>query len=67
MALPGWEAQHIAGEAFDVAAGVKGLHVPYKAAPAHLDLIGGNIQMMSDTTSSAMSQIKGLASSRRWR
>lgn len=52
--------QHIAGEAFDVAAGVKGVHVPYKgSAQAHLDIISGNIQMMFDTTSSAMGQIKG--------
>jgi tripartite-type tricarboxylate transporter receptor subunit TctC len=51
--------QHIAGEAFDVAAGVKGLHVPYKgSAQAHLDIIGGNVQMMFDTTSSSMGQIK---------
>ena len=47
--------QHIAGEAFDIAAGVKGLHVPYKgSAQAHLDIIGGNVQMMFDTTSSSM-------------
>jgi len=52
--------QHIAGEAFDMAAGVKGVHVPYKgSAQAHLDIISGNIQMMFDTTSSAMGQIKG--------
>lgn len=52
--------QHIAGEAFDMAAGVKGVHVPYKgSAQAHLDVISGNIQMMFDTTSSAMGQIKG--------
>lgn len=52
--------QHIAGEAFDAAAGVKGLHVPYKgSAQAHLDVIGGSVQMMFDTTSSAMGQIKG--------
>jgi tripartite-type tricarboxylate transporter receptor subunit TctC len=52
--------QHIAGEAFDVAAGVKGMHVPYKgSAQAHLDIIGGNVQMMFDTTSSSMGQIKG--------
>jgi len=51
--------QHIAGEAFDVAAGVKGVHVPYKgSAQAHLDVIAGNVQMMFDTTSSAMGQIK---------
>jgi tripartite-type tricarboxylate transporter receptor subunit TctC len=52
--------QHIAGEAFDVAAGVKSVHVPYKgSAQAHLDIIAGNIDMMFDTTSSAMGQIKG--------
>ena len=51
--------QHIAGEAFDMAAGVKGVHVPYKgSAQAHLDIIAGNVQMMFDTTSSAMGQIK---------
>lgn len=52
--------QHIAGEAFDAAAGVKGLHVPYKgSAQAHLDIIAGNVEMMFDTTSSAMGQIRG--------
>lgn len=51
--------QHIAGEAFDLAASVKGTHVPYKgSSQAHLDLIAGNIQLMFDTTSSAMGQIK---------
>jgi tripartite-type tricarboxylate transporter receptor subunit TctC len=51
--------QHIAGEAFDMAAGVKGTHVPYKgSAQAHLDIIAGNVQMMFDTTSSAMGQIR---------
>ena len=52
--------QHIAGEAFDAAAGVKSMHVPYKgSAQAHLDIIAGNVEMMFDTTSSAMGQIKG--------
>ena len=51
--------QHIAGEGFDLAAGVKSVHIPYKgSSQAHLDLIGGNVQMMFDTTSSAMGQIK---------
>jgi tripartite-type tricarboxylate transporter receptor subunit TctC len=51
--------QHIAGEAFDVAAGTKSEHISYKgSSQAHLDIIGGSIQMMFDTTSSAMSQIK---------
>jgi len=51
--------QHIAGEGFDIAAGVKSMHIPYKgSSQAHLDIIGGNVQMMFDTTSSAMGQIK---------
>ena len=51
--------QHIAGEAFDVAAGVKTVHVPYKgSSQAHVDILGGNVDMMFDTTSSAMPHIK---------
>ena len=51
--------QHIAGEGFDLAAGVKSVHIPYKgSSQAHLDVIGGNVEMMFDTTSSAMGQIK---------
>lgn len=51
--------QHIAGEGFNLAAGVKSIHVPYRgSSQAHLDIIGGNVQMMFDTTSSAMGQIK---------
>ena len=51
--------QHIAGEGFNLAAGVESIHVPYKgSSQAHLDVIAGNVQIMFDTTSSAMSQIK---------
>jgi len=51
--------QHIAGEGFDIAAGVKSIHVPYKgSSQAHLDVIAGNVQIMFDTTSSAIGQIK---------
>ena len=51
--------QHIAGEAFDQAAGVKTLHIPYKgSSQAHIDILGGNVEMMFDTTSSAMPHIK---------
>ena len=51
--------QHIAGEAFNLAAGIKTVHVPYKgSSQAHIDILGGNVEMMFDTTSSAMSQIK---------
>src|SRR5512139_1956230 len=46
--------QHIAGEAFDQAAGVKMVHVPYKgSSQAHVDILGGNVEVMFDTTSSA--------------
>ena len=38
---------------------VNSVHVPYKgSAQAHLDIIGGNVEMMFDTTSSSMGQIK---------
>ena len=51
--------QHIAGEAFSLATNTKSIHVPYKgSAQAHVDLIGGDITMMFDSTSSAMGQIK---------
>jgi tripartite-type tricarboxylate transporter receptor subunit TctC len=51
--------QHIAGEEFAMAAAVKAIHVPYKgSAQAHLDMISGQVQMMFDTTSSAMGQVK---------
>lgn len=51
--------QHIAGEAFDQAAGIRTLHIPYKgSSQAHVDILGGNVEMMFDTTSSAMPHIK---------
>ena len=52
--------QHLAGEAFKVAAGVQMTHIPYKgSSQAHIDLISGQAQLMFDTTSSAIGQIKG--------
>ncbi len=51
--------QHIAGEGFKHATGVSMIHVPYKgSSQAHLDVIAGNVQVMFDTTSSAMGQLK---------
>jgi tripartite-type tricarboxylate transporter receptor subunit TctC len=52
--------QHLAGEAFNLAAGTKAVHVPYKGSAQVLaDLVGGQIQLDFDTTSSAMAFIKG--------
>jgi len=51
--------QHIAGEGFKHATGVAMIHVPYKgSSQAHLDVIAGQVQVMFDTTSSAMGHIK---------
>jgi len=51
--------QHIAGEAFVMLTGTNAVHVPYKgSSQAHADLITGRVQIMFDTTSSAMPQIK---------
>jgi tripartite-type tricarboxylate transporter receptor subunit TctC len=51
--------QHLAGEAFDLLAGTKAIHIPYKgSSQAHLDVIGGQVEMMFDTTSSSMPHIR---------
>ncbi len=51
--------QHLAGEVFKNQAAIKMIHVPYKgSSQAHLDLISGQVQVMFDTSSSAMAQIK---------
>lgn len=51
--------QHVGGEAFNLATGMKSIHVPYKgSSQAHVDIIGGEVDMMFDSTSSAMGQIK---------
>lgn len=51
--------QHVAGEAFTFATGTKAIHVPYRgSSQAHLDIIGGQVEMMFDSTSSAMGQIR---------
>lgn len=51
--------QHLACEAFGLATGTRITHIPYKgSAPALTDLIGGQIQLDFDTTSSAMSFIR---------
>jgi tripartite-type tricarboxylate transporter receptor subunit TctC len=51
--------QHIAAEAFGLATSTRAIHIPYKgSSQAHADLLGGSVEMMFDTTSSAMGQIK---------
>ena len=52
-------AQHLAGESFKVAAGIEMQHIPYKgSSPALADLVGGQVQLMSDSMPSAMPFIK---------
>jgi tripartite-type tricarboxylate transporter receptor subunit TctC len=51
---------HLAGELFKQTANVQINHIPYKGGNAHtIDLIGGRIDMIFDTTTSAMPMIKG--------
>jgi tripartite-type tricarboxylate transporter receptor subunit TctC len=50
---------HLSGELFKTAAGLSMTHVPYKgSAPALMDLIGGQVQLMFDNLPSALPQIK---------
>ncbi|MBK1839791.1 tripartite tricarboxylate transporter substrate binding protein [Azospirillum sp. YIM B02556] len=49
----------ILAEQFNLAAGVKSVHVPYKgAAQTQIDIIAGQIQMTFDTVPAALGQIK---------
>lgn len=48
-------ATHLAGELLGQRAGIAITHVPYRGvAPAYNDLLGGQIQMLCDVTSTAM-------------
>lgn len=52
-------AAHLAGELFKQIAGVDIVHVPYRgAAPALSDLIGGQVQLMFDSASSALPHVR---------
>jgi tripartite-type tricarboxylate transporter receptor subunit TctC len=51
--------QHLAGEMFNLAAGMRVTHVPYKgSAGAMLDLIGGSVAYSFDTTTGTLPHIK---------
>ena len=51
---------HLAIELFNVMAGVKLVHVPYKGGgPAMTDLVGGQVHLVFATTASAIPQIRG--------
>lgn len=50
---------HLAGELFGIAAGVRMTHVPYKgSAPALADLLGGQLAFMFDTVITSVPQLK---------
>ncbi len=50
---------HLEGELFQFQAGIQMTHVPYKgSAPAHVDLIGGRVQVMFDSVAAALPHIR---------
>jgi tripartite-type tricarboxylate transporter receptor subunit TctC len=52
-------ADHLAGALFGMMAGVRMQHVPYKGGgPAMTDLVGGNLQLIFATVSTAAQQMK---------
>ncbi len=53
-------AAHLTQELFKQVAGIDMVHVPYKGtAPALADLMGGNIQILTDTASALMTHVRG--------
>jgi len=50
---------HLAGELFNALTGARMVHVPYKGgAPAMLDLVSGNVQVVFSTVSTAIAAIQ---------
>jgi tripartite-type tricarboxylate transporter receptor subunit TctC len=50
---------HVSGELFKQMTGVDVVHVPYRGStPAHMDLIGGQVQVMFDAMTSSLEHIK---------
>ena len=50
---------HLSGELFNIIAGVKTQHIPYKGAgPATIDLIGGQVQMFYSVPINIISHVK---------
>ena len=60
MASPGFGTpQHVSGELFKMMASVNLIHVPYRgSAPALTDLLGGQVQVMFDTTPASIGYIR---------
>ena len=50
---------HVSGELFNMMAGIKIAHVPYRGeAPALTDLLGGQVQVVFATAGSAVQYVK---------
>jgi tripartite-type tricarboxylate transporter receptor subunit TctC len=60
MASPGYgTSQHVSGELFKMMTGINLIHVPYRgSAPALIDLLGGQMQVMFDTTPASIGHIR---------
>lgn len=61
MGSPGaGSTNHLAGEMFQLATGVKFTHIPYKGSgPALIDLMGGQIDLIFDQMTASIGYVKG--------